>query len=36
MKMELAITAPSAGELIEMRCTPGAMVQPGQVLAVLR
>ena len=36
MKMELAITAPSAGELIEMRCAPGAMVQPGQVLAVLR
>ena len=36
MKMELAITAPSGGELIEMRCAPGALVQPGQVLAVLR
>ncbi|MBI2689154.1 MAG: 5-oxoprolinase/urea amidolyase family protein [Acidobacteria bacterium] len=36
MKMELAITAPSAGELLEMRCAPGALVQPGQVLAVLR
>jgi urea carboxylase len=36
MKMELAVTAPAAGELIEMRCAPGALVQPGQVLAVLR
>jgi len=36
MKMELNITAPAAGELLEMRCVPGAMVQPGQVLAVLR
>ncbi|HEU0122972.1 MAG TPA: 5-oxoprolinase/urea amidolyase family protein [Bryobacteraceae bacterium] len=36
MKMELAITAPAAGELLEMRCAPGALVQPGQVLAVLR
>lgn len=36
MKMELNITAPAAGELVEMRCVPGAMVQPGQVLAVMR
>ena len=36
MKMELNITAPTAGELLEIRCVPGALVQPGQVLAVLR
>lgn len=36
MKMEVAITAPATGELIELRCAPGALVQPGQVLAVLR
>ena len=36
MKMELAVTAPAAGEIIEMRCAPGAIVQPGQVLAVIR
>ena len=36
MKMELAITAPTAGTLLELRCAPGAIVQPGQVLAVLR
>ncbi len=36
MKMEVLVTAPCAGELIELRCVPGAMVQPGQVLAVVR
>lgn len=36
MKMELAVTAPIAGEVLEIRCTPGAIVQPGQVLAVIR
>ena len=36
MKMEVLVTAPCAGELIELRCAPGAMVQPGQVLAVVR
>jgi urea carboxylase len=36
MKMELALTAPEAGELLEVRCAPGTLVQPGQVLAVLR
>lgn len=36
MKMELAITAPSNGKVLEIRCMPGALVQPGQVLAVLR
>jgi urea carboxylase len=36
MKMEVAVTAPSDGEIVELRCAPGAIVQPGQVLAVLR
>jgi urea carboxylase len=36
MKMELNITAPAEGRLLEMRCAPGALVQPGQILAVLR
>jgi urea carboxylase len=36
MKMEVAVTAPSGGEVVELRCAPGAIVQPGQVLAVLR
>jgi urea carboxylase len=36
MKMEVLVTAPCAGELIELRCVAGAMVQPGQVLAVVR
>jgi urea carboxylase len=36
MKMEVAINAPAGGELLEVRCAPGAFVHPGQVLAVLR
>jgi urea carboxylase len=36
MKMEVAVTAPIEGEIVELRCTPGAIVQPGQVLAVMR
>lgn len=36
MKMEVAVTAPVHGEIVELLCAPGAMVQPGQLLAVLR
>ena len=36
MKMEVAVVAPAAGDVVEVRCTTGAMVQPGQILAVLR
>jgi urea carboxylase len=36
MKMEVAVTAPQSGELLELRCVPGALVHPGQVLAVIR
>ena len=36
MKMEVAVMAPASGEVIEIRCAPGALVQPGQILAVLR
>jgi urea carboxylase len=36
MKMEVAVTAPISGEILELRCTPGALVQPGQILAVIR
>jgi len=36
MKMEVAVTAPTNGEVLELRCAPGALVQPGQILAVLR
>ncbi len=36
MKMELAVSAPTAGEVVELRCAPGVLVQAGQVLAILR
>ncbi|MBY0504872.1 MAG: 5-oxoprolinase/urea amidolyase family protein [Bryobacteraceae bacterium] len=36
MKMEVAVMAPASGKLLELRCAPGAMVQPGQILAVIR
>jgi urea carboxylase len=36
MKMEVAVTAPLEGEVLEVRCVPGALVHPGQVLAVIR
>ena len=36
MKMEVAVTAPLEGEVLELRCVPGALVHPGQVLAVVR
>jgi urea carboxylase len=36
MKMEVAVTAPGEGEVVEVRCAPGALVYPGQVLAVVR
>jgi len=36
MKMEVAVNAPQAGEVLEIRCVPGALVHPGQVLAVIR
>ncbi len=36
MKMEVAITVPQSGEVIDLKCIPGAMVQPGQILAVIR
>jgi urea carboxylase len=36
MKMEVAVNAPHGGELLEIRCVPGALVHPGQVLAVIR
>lgn len=36
MKMEVAVHAPTAGRILELRCAPGALVQPGQVLAVIQ
>ena len=36
MKMEVAVMAPASGEVMELRCAPGALVKPGQILAVLR
>ena len=36
MKMEVAVMAPATGAVVEVRCTPGSMVQPGQILAVIR
>jgi urea carboxylase len=36
MKMEVAITSPVRGEVVEVRCAPGAIVHAGQVLAVIR
>jgi urea carboxylase len=36
MKMEVAVVAPSAGEVVEVLCKPGNMVVAGQPLALLR
>lgn len=36
MKMEVAIAAPTAGVIEEIRCAPGAIVNAGQNLLVLR
>jgi urea carboxylase len=36
MKMEIAITAPISGTIIDIRCTAGQMVTAGQILCVLQ
>jgi urea carboxylase len=35
MKMEIVITAPITGRLLELRCTEGSLVMSGQLLAVM-
>lgn len=35
MKMELPLRAPHAGVVADVRCTPGALVQPGAALVTL-
>ena len=35
MKMELSVTAPSAGRIVEFRCRPGQVVKAGQIIALL-
>ena len=36
MKMEMEITAPIAGKILEIRSTPGQMVSVGQILVVIQ
>jgi urea carboxylase len=36
MKMEIVVTAPIAGELVEIRCREGALVMGGQLLGVIQ
>ncbi len=36
MKMEIVVTIPFTGEVVEMRCAEGAMVTSGQILAIIR
>jgi urea carboxylase len=36
MKMEIVVSSPADGEIVEIRCTEGALVTGGQILAVLR
>ena len=36
MKMEMTITAPIAGKILEIRSTPGQMVSVGQILVVIQ
>ena len=36
MKMEVAVAAPNAGVIEELRCVPGGMVNAGQNLLVMR
>ena len=35
MKMEIAIPALNAGVVRELRCQPGRIVKPGQVIALI-
>nr|WP_243846406.1 5-oxoprolinase/urea amidolyase family protein [Rhizomicrobium palustre] len=35
MKMEIAVTAPCSGKLLQLRCQPGQVVQAGQLLALI-
>ena len=36
MKMEMTITAPIGGKILEIRSTPGQMVSVGQILVVIQ
>ncbi len=36
MKMEMTITAPIAGKILEIRSIPGKMVSVGQILVVIQ
>ncbi len=36
MKMEIAVAAPSAGIVVTVNCSPGAVVSAGQILLALR
>jgi urea carboxylase len=36
MKMEIAVTSPKAGEVVDVLCRPGAMVSAGQPLLIYR
>jgi urea carboxylase len=36
MKMEIVVSAPSAGRVAELKCSEGALVVSGQILAILR
>jgi len=36
MKMEMTITAPISGKILEIRSTPGKMVSVGQILVVIQ
>lgn len=36
MKMEVLVSAPASGEVVEVRCATGAVVHPGQALVVVR
>jgi urea carboxylase len=35
MKMEMALVAPHAGRLAELRCQPGRVVKAGQIIALI-
>ena len=36
MKMEIAVTAPAAGVVLEILCAPGKQVMPGQALCLVK
>jgi len=36
MKMEMPVAAPAAGRVRELRCAPGQVVRPGQIVALLQ